>query len=924
MNRIPKASFQDACFFLCLVCLWAIAGSIQPSMAQQRASSGISESKITSLQDELDEQASRRGSSASKRRALKNIARDGASLIRSSPTASNRFRVLQIMLQSQKRLVVLENSSRNREALFETCEMLMQAPDAYAVLRLEADLLLSERDLSLKNANVQERTEALAELLGRYRDTPGEAKSLMLASQIAPKLDAFDLERRILQTMQDRFADHHGVIEFRRKSLSAGRIEALFRGTYERVDGTSLTFPIDRMGHLSIIVFWSRNTQGFDVALKQINEHHDLFPGRFQIFSFNLDELPDAGQATLTDLGLDWTVMRLPGGRSSQAYRTYGVRDPVSILVNAYGFALLTPTDNYTRGSDGKMHPYRANDVRVMDPRYLAQLQSLFIGDFLVWEADDSARQSNDFNATDRIPAQMLESIYSCFTPAPFRYRLTDAQSLSNYRKAERLCGEAIAKYPKAANLWIVRNRRIVALLGMWKLSMSPDYLQQAVTEATTALGTPLPNGADIVPRFCLAKAALRSADVGAKTILSGYFDSVGEGDTKALALAAAAILAMDASSIELHNHYRNLLLESGHDSPKLWPVLTFLRDRHHTLDQMKVKLARPERRIRAVYGDVVWPRAHLINHGYEPMTRQLPKLEFETLDGKPLILPNSGGDELTLLMFVEPPVDPDADFPQKIGGTRPEGKRLGTSGVMQYAFERQELHIHRQVKVIAAFLTDDTDRVAAMMKRNEWPCEAAVVPGGLTNPMVRKLGILSADRIPNVFLIRRDGTIAWSVSGFDCKSDFGYPFAIRLAMKVHIEVCDTELGYKALVAGDYEKAKQAFAGPFLLEKDERYGWRAPRFHGRAIANVALKDWQAALTDIDIAIESHRKGSKHAAERPCEAMIRMQLLRAQILDNLGRTDQAKAARESAATERGEYPVSPYSLFHERLQRVGRE
>ena len=40
---------------------------------------------------------------------------------------------------------------------------------------------------------------------------------------------------------------------------------------------------------------------------------------------------------------LDWTVMRLPGGKKSQAFRTYVRNDPVGVLVNAYGHALLAP-----------------------------------------------------------------------------------------------------------------------------------------------------------------------------------------------------------------------------------------------------------------------------------------------------------------------------------------------------------------------------------------------------------------------------------------------------------------------------------------------------------------------------------------------------------------------------------------------------
>jgi hypothetical protein len=88
------------------------------------------------------------------------------------------------------------------------------------------------------------------------------------------------------------------------------------------------------------------------------------------------------------------------------------------------------------------------------------------------------------------------------------------------------------------------------------------------------------------------------------------------------------------------------------------------------------------------------------------------------------------------------------------------------------------------------------------------------------------------------------------------------YPFAIWLAMKLHIEVCDAELAYQALAEGDFAKAKRVFSGPFPPEQDERYQWHGPRLHGRALANIGLKDWAAALADIDAAIEAQQRHAK--------------------------------------------------------------
>ena len=901
MNRLKKIGIP----FLTWMVMWLTFPHW--GGAGENVSPAIPEEEIAGLREELAE-AGEASSSSRKRRAYKGVVRDGESLLRRSAAAPNRWHVLDVVFQSQKRLFALENSEENRDDLLETCARLAGAPDEVADLRLEADLLLSERELSKKNADVKERAGALAALIARYRDTPGEAKSLMMASQIAPKLEAFDLEVEILRTMQARFADHHGVIEFRRKSLAAGRIEALFRGTFSRTDGTSLTFPVDRMGHPCLMVFWSKNTEGFDVALKQINEYQKLYPDRFDFYSLNVDELADGGESTLRGLGLNWTALLLPGGKNSQTFRTYGRREPVSILVNAYGYTLLTPTHNYGRGHGGKVNPYQLDPVRITSGRYLAQLQSLFIGDFLV--ADSDLAQSDELE-------KPLRDLQDCFVPAPLRYRLTPKEALANYQKAVRNCDAVISQQPQHPDLWWVRNRKIIALIGIWKLSAEPKYLEQAVQESRLVMDKAFPAGADIVPRFCLAKAALRAGE-DSTSIVTEFVDGT---EAAGVGIAAACILSLDANSRELHDHYRGILLEKHADDPMLWPVTTFLRDRYHTLDLLKVKLSRPERRVRVTYGELESPRSHAINHGLDPVTRRLPDIALKTLDGGTLRLPRDTEGKLTLLLFVEPPADPDADFPIRLDGKGKPTKNDPLRSVMGYAFEFAERHIHKEVEVIAAFLSDDADRVRGLIEKNGWSCRAAMVPGGLNNPMVRQLGILSADRIPNVFLLRRDGTIAWHTSGFSYKSDFGYPFAIRLAMKVHIEVCDTELAYKALAGGNFEEAKRIFSGPFLPEKDERYRWRAPRFHGRALAQMGLKDWEAALADIETAIEAHQVEFDRKEDEPGASLIEMRTVRAIILEELDRADEASAARISAAVEPTPYPANIYSVFHDKLKEL---
>ena len=901
--------------------------------------------EIGALQQELAE-AGGASSSTRQRRAYKSVVRDGEELLDNSPAAPNRWRVLEIVFQSQKRLLGLENSEDNRSALLATSAKLAKAPDEYAELRLEADLLLSEQRLSAKNADVKERAEALAELIERYRGTPAEAKSLMMAARIAPKLQAFELQKRIADALGERFAGDPSVIEFRRQQLGLARQDVLFAGTYTRADGVVLRFPADLMGRQSVMVFWSRKTEGYEPYLKMIKKVQDELPGQFEVFSFNLDELPDAGASALKALGLNWTVMRLPGGKKSQAFRTYGINDPVGFLVNAYGHALLAPAslnaaEQVKLGVRGIQMGMATLERRLDDPRFLSQLQSLFVGDVLVTEPDGpldaalppelkmvpkgSGKEASAKLArtADSVPAETLRAIQECFTPVPFRYRLKTAEALANYEKAEKLCGEAVRQNPVAPDLWIVRNRRIIALLGMWNLTGEPKHLEQAVQEARASLAAKLPPGADIVPRFCLAKEALRQGDSAPESVLQDLIEKTGGAEAPSSAHAAAAILALNANARDLHDRYRATLLAAPDGgNPLLWPMVSFLRDRTHSYRLLKGNYINKER------GSV---RSYMINHGAPPMSELLPAVTLKTLDGRTLSLPQDTNGKMTLLVFVEPSAEPDAEFPIDVG----EGEdKKPHHHYIQFACDLADRHVNKGVTTIAAFLSEDAERINALMKTRELSCQAAIVPGGLANPMVRRLGVVSADRIPNVFLLRRDGSIAWHASGLPYGD--AEKFIHLLAAKVHIETCEVETACEVLEKGNFKEAARLFGGPYLPWNPDRYGWRSPRYHGQTLAYMGLKEWDAALESIEKAIDAQKlryfsgRRDKNPAiwrkeaatvtiNNPDDTLVELWAVKAEILDKIGRRDEAAQMRKRAAEPARADDSSPYKSTHERLK-----
>ena len=946
MNRNNQTrGFLSAC--LALLLGWSSVCAVQGQDVPELASGGIPLKKITALQEELAE-VGKASSSIRKRRACKGVIRDGEAILKASPSAPNRFRVLAIVLETQKKLLGLENSGRNREALLKTCEKLARASDEHAEFRLEADLLLSERDLALKNADLKERTEVLTSIVERYRSTSAEAKSLMMAARIAPKLEADELERTILQRMGMHFAGDPEVIEFRRKHLGSSKLDVLFTGTHTRADGVVLRFPADLMGRQSVMVFWSRQTPGFEAYLEQIREQENQQPGRFEVLSFNVDELPDAGASTLKSLGLNWTVMRLPGGKKSQAYRTYAVNDPVGILVNAYGHALLVPTmpkaaEQAKLGVRGVASSMQTLSRRLDDPRYLSQLQSLLIGDVLVAEPDgrlDAALPpelkmvpmgpgkeagAKLVRNAESVPAETLHAIQECFTPAPFRYRLSTAEALANYEKAEKLCGEAVRQHPVAPDLWIVRNRRIIALLGMWNLAGEPRYLEQAAREARSSLAAKLPIGADIVARFCLAKEALRLGDSKPESVILDLIEKTGGAEAPCSAYAAATILALHANARDLHDRYCTPLLAAPDGgNPVLWPMVSFLRDRIYSYRLLKANYIKNERES---------VRGYMINHGGPPMTGLLPKVTLKTLDGRTLNLPEDTKGKLTLLVFVEPSAEPDAEFPLDVG----EGEdKKPHHNYLQYACDLADRHVNKDVRTIVAFLSEDTERINALMETRELTCQAAIVPGGLANPMVRRLGVLSADRIPNVFLLRRDGSIVWSASGLPYEDS--ERFVNLLATKVHIETCEVETAYEALNKGDFKEAARIFGGPYLPFEPDRFGWRPPRYHGKALAYMGMKDWKAALESIEVAIEAQnlnylrgrkrerapnwrKDAAKVTVVNPDDILVELWATKAVILAKLGLNDESAHIRERYAKAATTFPPSGYRAFHEKLMEL---
>ncbi|MFT5109993.1 MAG: hypothetical protein ACI9UA_005645, partial [Pseudoalteromonas tetraodonis] len=455
-----------------------------------------------------------------------------------------------------------------------------------------------------------------------------------------------------------------------------------------------------------------------------------------------------------------------------------------------------------------------------------------------------------------------------------------------------------------------------------------PAHLAEAVEEAKAALAMTLPPGADLVARFCLAKDTLRTSEgVKMEAVVSAFLADCGGAEAPASAVAAAAILALDANARDLHERIRATLLTAAEgDNPVLWPVVPFLRDRVHTYNLLRANLVSHGRQ----HERQMSIRGYISNPGGEPRTDRLPEIALKTLDGRTLNLPRDTHGKLTLLVFVEPSAEPNAEFPIDVG----EEVKVHSHNYLQFACDLADRHVNKDITTIAAFLSEDAQRIDALMKTRKLTCQAAIVPGGLANPMVRRLGVLSADRIPNVYLLRRDGSIAWHASGLSYEDS--EKFVNLLASKVQIEICEMETAYDALKKGNFKEAARVFGGPYLPWNPDRFGWRGPRYHGQAVAYIGLKDWDAALESIEKAIDAQKlryfqgrrdknpvQWRKEAAtvtiKNPDDTLVELWDTKAEIFDKLGRKDEAAQMRKRAAEPGRATAPSIYKAFHEKLK-----
>ncbi len=860
-SNIPR------CLVLGVLCL-VLFGLLAPKVSAQDAATAISKEAIAELDKELNE-AKTGTSEARQRLAIRRVISSAEDLVAAHANDTSRFLALEFVFRAYQRLIPLDKDAENRKALLAICHELVKAPDELAALRLEADILLSQADLAKQGANAEARAKALRPLVDRYVNTPVAAKVLRMTMLMALEFGDSRLVTDLQETIERRFAADLEMIKFQRDKLGGQVIGAPFAGTFERSDGKIVRFPMDGLGRSTMLLFWTKNEKG-EALLKGIAaaalERKEELAGRLEIVSINLDDLPDAGESFVRSLGVDWKVLRLPGGSKHPVYDAFARSEQRIVTMSPTGYtALIMPetikTKTQSDGTPDYGRMFQSALAREWTwPRYVSQLSSLVIGDFLVIDPEGgidptrppelkAAAMGGEIKPLARdsacVPEETLRAIQDCFVAPPLRYRLSRADIRTNYAKAVELCRKAMANHPAAPDLWIVRNRLIIALMGLWKSDSDLGQLEAAITESKAAMTAGFPKGSDVIARFCIARGDLREAAADPKSILKRLVADCGGDAAPGPALAVASLLALDVADRSSFENFRTTIIKNHTEYPMMWIFTAFLLDRYHDYWLFQVPFTPGWS-----YGR---RQDYFLSKGDAEEGHRILRAELQTDDGKSLRIPEDLEKEWTMIVFSQP-----APWNSKRDDGLPESPERTLQLLTGFASTRPA----GDVKVMLATLGGDAaaTRSSLLAGRSKIDCPVLSIPGGMKNPLVHRLGLLSEDNKINSVLIRKDGRIATVLSGLVGQSGRG---GATLGNVVAQE--DEKTIAAALERGEIQTAKDmilALAPPFDPNAVDAKGRKLPKptysnAHLRARARVymALKEWDKALADAEEVVQ---------------------------------------------------------------------
>jgi tetratricopeptide (TPR) repeat protein len=369
-----------------------------------------------------------------------------------------------------------------------------------------------------------------------------------------------------------------------------------------------------------------------------------------------------------------------------------------------------------------------------------------------------------------------------------------------------------------------------------------------------------------VVARLCIARQALRASDAKPKAIIKNFIKDSGGEQVSAPVLSAAALLALDAGDRLSHDQYRRIYLEKYADHPVMWTATAFFLDRYH-----RYWLYHPPFSAGWTYGRRM---AYYLAIGTPEIAQRKFQTELKTLDGETVKIPESSDGKWTVISFI--PTAAGNGFIERY-----------TTFTADRPFE--------DVNLIAAVLDDDTDKAQKLLKEKEEEQKkkrrqpdsfpTLLIPEGMKNPIVRKLGILSGDKMNNLLILRPDGSIALASSGLYSKKGN----VIQSVIELH----DEKMVDEALAKGNLDEAKRLAFAYAPLEEPAEEGKKkkkavkisVPHLRSRAKVYQAMGDLEAALADAEEAYLEVNSKAGHLSMRT-EDLEETEGLRDTILEAL--------------------------------------
>lgn len=819
------------------------------------------------------------GSAARQRLAVRRVIRDAEELLEANGDKPERWSNLEFLFRARQRLVALDEDTKYREALLETCRELIKAPDAFAELRLEADLLLSQVEQAKKGDGSGDRSAALRGFVDRYVGTPGGPKALQTTLVMALELG----DTRLVNDLRKIIAEHYSadleMITFLRDHLGGQVFGVPFVGHFERSDGKSMCFPMDGLGHSSMIIFWSKEDEKAlqyitDLAAAQRADHEGV-DGRLDLISVNLDELPDAGESIIRRLGADWPCLHFPGGRANPMYRAYVRVDPLNMRVAPTGQAAMMMRE--AQAKPGPLTPDElesvlksikpADDLKPLTESfrrtlirgwsrddYALHLSSLMTGDFLIFDPEGpiDPAMPPELKATamgskvipltrraDSVPEDTLLAIQEALVAPPRRYHSSVAEIRAGYEKMRELSRKAIREHPGAPDLWIVRNRLILSHLGLWKTDFDLAQFEAAVAESQSAIEAGYPEGCDVIARFTLARQALRETDADRPGIIDTYVADQGGGSAAGVVFATASLLALDVADEARYQRFRDAILKDHTESSTMWLFSSFLLSRYHDYWMFQVPFT-------AGWSFGRREKNEMNKGGVEEAERYL-KADLPTLDGKTFRIPDDLESEYTVIFLAQPQ-------PWK-GREREDPKPPSPSSVLRNLPTFVDSRPDVELSIAMLGDTDEAPIRENLQPRGSdevWGGTITRIPGGMNDPLVHRLGLL--DGKGGIVLLNRKGRILTTLSG----STLGNNSAV---IPDTIQLLDEAAIMTALKTGDTESAKalvMEHVPPYDPEALDDRGrklpepkYSLPHMRGRCHYYMALEQWEEALADAE-------------------------------------------------------------------------